>query len=188
MKKRAEKKESAAASRADDEEDRGYYRKSLPPRSDGETRQQESLDGRLGFAESPEQEFGKGKAAEAAGQTEILTIVSFTEDEVRQVRESIANNGGTLLEMENLDAAASQQAALPYQVQIPGYRNISQGWQVRALVPAARVEEFVASLRDLPRFQVLERMQVPDAGTPVPGVRNVQINLIRQGGPAPAAQ
>ncbi len=187
VKRRLDDQPQAEGTAAHPGEDSGGFRKSIPSRDPDDAAAAGERSARLGLSADLAQEAARETSAGGPGQTEILTIVSFTEDEVRQVRESLARNGGRLLAMEHLDAAASQRVVLPFQFQVPDYRNISRGWEVRALVPAAQVEEFVASLRELPQLQLLERTQVPGDGSD-PDLRNVQINLIRQSAPLPASQ
>jgi hypothetical protein len=121
-------------------------------------------------------------AEEAVGRTddtEIFTIVSFTEDEMGELRRSLKEAGGRLLEMKTVDAHASQQMALPYQNRIPVSQMISRGWQIRATVPRDNVEKFVDSLNDRQALQVLHRAQVPADWDAEPGSQRIEINLIR---------
>jgi len=156
---------------------RMLYRKSLPPRDRAETRQFAAP--RAALQLSTEGAAGAGEDQAVQEQTEVLTIVSSVGDELRQLRESLAQTGGILLEMKNLDTTASQQVALPHQARIPRYQDISRGWQVRASVPLHQVEAFIASLEHQSSFQLLERVTVPASWASRPGSQNVEINLVR---------
>ena len=121
-------------------------------------------------------------AEEAVGRpddTEMFTIVSFTEDEMGELRRSLKEAGGHLLEMKTIDAYASQQMALPYRNRIPVSQMISRGWQIRATVPRDNVERFVDSLGERQALQVLHRTQVQADWDAEPGSQKIEINLVR---------
>ncbi len=113
------------------------------------------------------------------GTTEVLTIVSLDGNEMAQLRDTLRDSGGRILEMQTLDAYSSQQVALPYQDRIPPSQAISRGWQIRALVPAENVEHFVSSLEKGSRMQLLHRSTEPPLWPSDPGAQNIQINLVR---------
>jgi hypothetical protein len=110
---------------------------------------------------------------------EVLTIVSFGDEEVRLLRESLAQTGGTLLEMKSLDTMMSQQVALPHQDRLPPNQTISRGWKVRALLPLSRADEFVALLEGRSELQLLERRTETSPWTGRPGTQLFEINLVR---------
>ena len=156
---------------------KGRLQKSIPFRPEGE-----AATGVASFADGRGSLRSMTMAEEAVGRpddTEIFTIVSFTEDEMGELRRSLKEAGGQLLEMKTIDAYASRQMALPYQNRIPVSQMISRGWQIRATVPRDNVERFVDSLSDRQALQVLHRAQVQADWDAEPGSQRIEINLIR---------
>jgi hypothetical protein len=98
---------------------------------------------------------------------------------VDQIRESLRQAGGRMLELRALDALTSQQLALPHQKRIPPTQTISQGWQIRAAVPRSSVDDFVASLEGESSLQLLHRTSEPLTWSQERGLQNFEINLIR---------
>lgn len=156
---------------------KGTTQKSIPYTTEGE-----AAAGVASFADDRAGPRGMTMAEEAIGRTddtEIFTIVSFTEDEMGELRRSLKEAGGHLLEMKTIDAYASQQVALPYQNRIPASQMISRGWQIRATVPRDNMERFVDSLNDRQALQLLHRAQAPADWDAEPGSQKIEINLIR---------
>jgi hypothetical protein len=157
---------------------RMLYRKSLPPRDHAETGQFAAPRAAAPLPREIGERDDDGAPARRE-EREVLTIVSFGDEEVRLLRESLEQAGGTLLEMKNLDAMMSQQVALPHQDRIPPDQMISRGWQVRALLPLSRADEFVALLEGQSELQLLERVTETSPWTGRPGTQLFEINLVR---------
>jgi len=137
------------------------------------------------FADDPaSRESGGAPAAEERpngydGLTEVLTVVSLNGGEMDRLREDLRRSGGKMLEMRTLDAFTSQQLALPHQESIPPAQVISQGWQIRAVVPHSSVEEFVSAIGRDTSLQLLHRSTAPAAWSRQRGLQNIEINIVR---------
>lgn len=154
----------------------GSFYKSLLP-TDGKDALRASGAAETGQRIETSEEFARGPSPQ--GTTEVLTIVSLDGDEMSQLRETLKQSGGRILEMQTLDAYSSQQVALPFRDRIAPSQVISRGWQIRAVVPAEKVEDFVSSLEQGKRMQLLHRKTEPPLWPADPGVQNIQINLVR---------
>jgi anti-sigma factor RsiW len=172
---------AAPAERAASFADQGVRARSkaLPPAAGADDAVVGMLEGVAALRESgsalPESE----RARLRGDFTEVLTVVSLDGGEVDQIRESLRQAGGKMLELRALDALTSQQLALPHQKRIPPTQTISQGWQIRAAVPRSSVDDFVASLEGESSLQLLHRTSEPLTWSQERGLQNFEINLIR---------
>jgi hypothetical protein len=172
---------AAPAERAASFADQGVRARSkaLPPAAGADDAVVGMLEGVAALRESgsalPESE----RARVRGDVTEVLTVVSLDGGEVDQIRESLRQAGGRMLELRALDTLTSQQLALPHQKRIPPTQTISQGWQIRAAVPRSSVDDFVASLEGESSLQLLHRTSEPLTWSQERGLQNFEINLIR---------
>lgn len=111
--------------------------------------------------------------------TEVLTLLSLRDDEMEALRRSIGDAGGQLLELKTLDSSKSRGLARPFEEDIPAGQTISRGWRVRALLPAGKVAEFIEDIEGNSRLRILNRTRTPAARRPSPGIRSLEIIVIR---------